>query len=460
MTKRPGVADRRGRSIALPPSRIGRLLVALRESVGRRALNPNADPRFRKEAQRLKRVGLSRSEVPDWVQNVTGEPIEPEHLRRIETSRSRNPSREVLERLLTAYGLSEQEVRAVLDDPNLNAVAGANPHLIAGWRMRNLAIGEFGPTIADALRVGDHVSTWLEVEKAASDGFAPGEINVVVEASEVEPPGDFRNLADQALAQNEQKKAEGIRGWTDNQTYCLLSANRMAEPSKDEPDFAVQSIVTDIGKDVEERPQLTLRLQHSWYRYNVIAKQAAGAGHRWRALQEATIPLKPVPFLASGVGVCINVVCDSARSVVIGQRSFDETFRKGEYDIAVVEGIRPSAEGAGSTTVTDAAYRALSEELGVNKNILKRPVEDIIKRLVIFEFGCDLEFYQFNFLAFAEVNLDFDTLYGAWQKAKDRKENQTLHKIPFDEDSVKTFIAERPIWSSGAACALRTFDYF
>jgi hypothetical protein len=58
MPKRPWVADRRGRSIALPPSRIGRLLVALRESVGRRALNPDSDPRFRKVAQRLKRVGL------------------------------------------------------------------------------------------------------------------------------------------------------------------------------------------------------------------------------------------------------------------------------------------------------------------------------------------------------------------------------------------------------------------
>ncbi|MCK1385984.1 helix-turn-helix domain-containing protein [Bradyrhizobium sp. 21] len=436
------------------------MLVALRESVGRRVLNLEADPRFREEAQKLGKLGLTRAEVPDWVLKVTGYQLNTDHLRNVETSRSRNPSPALIKALLTAYGLSVHEVRAVLDDPNLNAVSGANPHLIAGWRMRNLAIGEFGPAIGDALRVGDQVSTWLEVEKAASGGFMPGEINVVVEASEVAPPDDFKNLANQALAQNEQKKADGVRGWTDNPTFCLLSAKGMPGVSRDEPDFAVRSIVTDLGKDVEERPHLTLRLQHSWYRYNVIAKQAAGAGHRWRTLQEATIPLKPVAFLASGIGVCVNVICDDAKSIVIGQRSFDETFRKGEYDIAVVEGIRPGAEGAGSTTIHDAAYRALSEELGVNRSILKRPLEDIIKRLVIFEFGCDLEFYQFNFLAFAEVDLDFDTLYGAWQKAKDRKENQTLHKVSFDEGSVKRFIAERPIWSSGAACALRTFDYF
>lgn len=458
--QQPGKADRRGRLIRRPPSRIGRLLVALRESVGTRKLNPAASHEFRKAAQKLKRLGLARNEVPDWVQEVTGEPISREYVRRIETSGTRIPSPEILERLLNAYGLSRPEIDAIVADPNLNAAAGTNPHLMAAWRMRNLAIGEFGPTITNAMPVGDYVSTWVEVEKASEGGFSPVEINVIVESSEIRPPDDFAKLANDALAENEKKKAQGIRGWSDNQTFCLLTADRKSAVLVDEPDVAAKSIVTEIGKDADERTSITLRLQHSWYRYNVIAKQAAGAGHRWRALQEATVPLTPVPHLASGVGVCVNVICDDARSMVVGQRSNDETFRKNEYDVAVVEGIRPTAEGAGQTAIMDAAYRALSEELGVNKKVLDRSIEDIVKRLVIFEFGCDLEFYQFNFLAFAEVNLDFPTLYRAWQKAKDRKENQTLHTIPFTRESVDDFVTKNPIWSSGAACALRTFDYF
>ncbi|MGJ5208618.1 helix-turn-helix domain-containing protein [Bradyrhizobium sp. HKCCYLR20261] len=458
MAKRQNVADRRGRSIALPPSRIGRLLVALRESVGKRSLNPHAHPEFRKRVHTLKRLGLSRIEASDWIQAIHGHQISPDQLRRIETGTGHRPSQEALRAILTAYGLSAEEVNAVVEDPNLTSMLGANPHLMAAWRMRNLALGEFGPTITEALRVDDFVSTWIEMEKAASGGFRDGEIVVIVDHSIVEPPEDFEKLAKAAADQNAQKIAEGIRGWTDNPTFCLLSVN---EPQDgDQLDYAIRSITSEIGADAEERPQITLRLQHSWYRYNVIAKQAAGAAHRWRALQEATIPLKPEPYLASGIGVCINVICDGGRSIVIGQRSFDETFRKGELDIAVVEGIRPSAEGAGSTTITDAAYRALSEELGVNKKILKRSIDEIVKRLVIFEFGCDLEYYQFNFLAFAEVDLDFETLFHAWQKAKDRKENQTLHRIAFDEAEVRDFATKNPIWSSGIACALRTFDYY
>lgn len=438
-----GPKERRGRAIKRPPSRIGRLLVALRESVGRRVLDSNADPAFIKKARTLKHAGISRREAVIWVYEITGYQVNEEDIRRAEVGSQIKSPEKLLKWLLTAYGLTTEEVSEILSDANLNSIGGANPHLLASWRMRNLAFGEFGPTIHDAFRVGDYVSTWVESEKASSGGFKATEIITHIEADEADKPPLFEKLASDALAQNELRKQKGIRGWSDNKTLCLAA------------------ITDHIADDEEERRSISLHFQQSHYRYNVIAKQEAGAEFRWRALQESRFPIQPVPYLASGVGICINVICDDGKSIIVGQRSNDETFRKGEFDIAVVEGIRPSGDVVnGNIDITSVAHRALSEELGLNKAVKDKSVEELIERLVIFEFGCDLEFYQWNFLAFAEVKLDFETIYSAWQKAKDRKENQTLRKIPFNRDEVERFVQERAIWSAGMACALRSFDYY
>lgn len=193
----------------------------------------------------------------------------------------------------------------------------------------------------------------------------------------------------------------------------------------------------------------------------MVAKQEGGAAFRAKALQEATWPLKPVDYLASGVGICINLICNEGRSMVVGRRGNDETFRKGEYDIAVVEGIRPTSNIInGRIDIVGVAKRALIEELGLDRVAPNEDLDAVIERLCIFELGCDLEYYQWNFLAFAKVNLTFDEIYSGWQKAMDRKENQTILAIDFNNSSVLDFISTQRIWSSGAACALRTFDYY
>lgn len=464
--------ERRGRSIKRPPSRLGRLLVALRGSVGKRRLDASADPKFQEKVRQLKGNGLSRSEAVEWVQDITGTTCNEEDIRRIEVGGKITPSRSLLGNLLRTYGLSKEEIELVLSDPNLNGLGGANPHLLSAWRMRNLALGEFGPAISEALRVGEFISTWVESEKASPSGFMQDEIVAKIVPGEVDRPPLFEKLAKDALLQNEAKKANGIKGWSDNKTLCLSAVNNGGQP---EDELFLRSFTESIADDEEERRSLSLQFQASSYRYNVIAKQEAGAEFRWAALQESRFPIQPVPFLASGVGVCVNVVCDGGRSIVIGQRSEDETFRKNEYDAAVVEGIRPTSDVQdGAIDIHQVVRRALSEELGLSRaklegieglstadrEIVALEGDTFLKRQVIFEFGCDLEFYQWNFLAFVETPLSFDAIYSAWQKAKDRKENQTIQRIPFDRKSATAFIQEKPIWSSGMACIMRTFDYW
>ena len=82
-----------------------------------------------------------------------------------------------------------------------------------------------------------------------------------------------------------------------------------------------------------------------------------------------------------------------------------------------------------------------------------------MEKLCIFELGCDLEYYQWNFLAFAVVDASFDEIFQAWLKAKDRKESQTLRRCDYNKDAVLDLVQRVPFWSSGMACALRTFDY-
>lgn len=444
-TTRFSRTDNKGREIKRPPTRLGRFLVAMRKSIGARALSLDAHPNFIDKITSTGLSSLSRRDAADWVLDITKTTVSEETIRRIENGQDiKTPTAPLIRNLCTAYGLSKSVADLVAADPNLNTAPGANPHLLAKWRMANLAVGELGPAALNGTRVGEYVTSWVEVEKGSTGGFHDSEVKIVLDNIEVSPPAVFRKLASEVSEQNIRRKANGVRGWSDNESLALAA------------------ITNEIADDEEERRSITLHLEKSWYRYVVVAKES-GAAFRWDALQEATSPLRPVSFLASGIGICINVIVfdgQGNRWVVLGQRSDDETFRKGEFDVAVVEGLRPSADvHDGKISLFAAAHRALDEELGLSHAIRGKSIEDNVRRLVIFEIGCDLEYYQWNFLAFAELNLSFEELYAGWQKAKDRNENRSLHIVPFDEARLSAIFTSRPVWSSGMACALRTFDY-
>ena len=162
--------DPRSADIDRPPSRLGRLLLALRETVGRRGMAPGADPEFRKLCAETKPERLSRSMAAEWALKIAGIQVSEKQIQRVETGERRTHEIAQLRGLLRSYGLGVDEIEAVVGDPELNRTGG-NPHLIADWRLRGLAVYEFGPLINEALKIGDRCSTWLEVEKAGSGGY-------------------------------------------------------------------------------------------------------------------------------------------------------------------------------------------------------------------------------------------------------------------------------------------------
>lgn len=480
------MAKAKGRPSRTPPTRLGRLMQALRVSVRERRSALEEKPSYQKLVSTLKSgrptyLDIDAGELRELIQRIEiGEKpisrelaailvrcvsdyrVSPETIKRIEVGGGIDaPRKELLKAMFSAYGLSDGEAEEVAQNQS-SGDNNPNPHLHpAAGAGAILAMAEFGRQITNAERIGrDHMTSWVEVRKADDGGFHLNEVEVLVEDEEVDPPKKFKRLATLAAQQNEERRKEGAGGvWSDNPTLCLAHIKQVG--SVEEFEVRPAAVVDRIAPDREERLTMTLHLKRSSYRYNVIAKQEAGALDRWNALQNMTFPPKPVPHLASGVGICINVVCDNGNSVVIGQRSLNETFRKGEYDVAVVEGIRPTSDVTeGRIDIQSVAKRALMEELGFARGQPPEAWSSLLNRLVIFEFGVDLEYYQWNFLAFADTKLTFAEVDSMWRKAKDRKENSCLLAVPNKPAHLTKFFMERPIWSAGMACAQRTFDYW
>jgi hypothetical protein len=433
-----------------PPTAFGRFVAAMRSEAYRRIAS---DPSKRAlkgyilpGKSRLSREDVAAIAAADSTNG--GSEITPETIRNYEYGRTKTPSPQRCLELLTALQLTADEIASVMPAFYGRGPTSYNPHLVSPEH-RLLMHGEFGPLIDQTTVVGGWHTTWVEGEKASSGGFQDDEIVAFFLDAPIEEhcrhPSfrRFGRIADEALRANQARMEKGVRGWTNNPTLCL------------------DSIVSRLKPDAEERTCITLRFLRSQYKYNVAAKADQGAEFRWAAVQESSFPPQPVNYLASGVGVCINVICDSGRHMVVGQRSDQETFRKGERDVAVVEGIRPTADiRGGRVDIRHACMRALNEELGLDQLARGKDAKDFTDRLCLFEFGLDLKYYQWNFLAFADVRLTFPQILDAWRKAKDRKENQRLDVVEFNRQSCIAYLTNNPFWSCGMACAIRTFDYY
>lgn len=435
---------RPGRPARMPATPLGKMLYGMRTSVHLRRNSEGADPFFRRKiAAHPHNRGLTRLEALEWLDEWrdsrgSGERIERisvEILRHWENEAKKPPGANALEDLLAVYGFSPDDYD-YLRNRFIKRRFGSNPHLI-DWNRRHMLVGECGANIDSAYKIGAFATTWREVEKSRTGGYRTDEVEIRVEDKEIVPPQAFVSIADRLKQANEVHAAGNERGvWEDNETLCLVA------------------LAGRFGSAREERRKIALHMRKSWYRYNVVAKSKSGSQFRFEALQNSSSPPAPVPHLASGVGISVGLICDGGSSFVVGQRSEEETFRKGEYDVAATEGMNyyKDLRGESRIDVWNFARRAITEEMG-------RPAADAVRRLVVFEFGCDLEYYQWNFLAFAEVDLPFEKVYESWQSAEDTSENVRVFKIPCVKNSIENFVVANPIWSTGAACALRMFDH-
>ena len=127
--------------------------------------------------------------------------------------------------------------------------------------------------------------------------------------------------------------------------------------------------------------------------------------------------IKPVPFLANGVGVVLLAFTDDEK-VILTRRRDSSRARPGQRDVSVVEGIHAihDASGTNRVDVYLTAIRACREELGVS--VTSNDVQ-------LLGFGVDMKYYQWNFFGIVELGCPSNEAMELHAvNAKDRWEGQ------------------------------------
>lgn len=296
----------------------------------------------------------------------------------------------------------------------------------------NILKNEFGPAIDQALRLGKKVTTWVNRDFTPVR-YKPENIRARLLDISVEDllPRDFKLARDNVVAENTRKLNRGENGFADNETVAFTK------------------LALNMAEDVYESPILDMEFRRSRYANNKTAKDKEGAIVRSNALKNFHYDDQPITFLSSGVGLALLLFTDGGKSIILTQRSRYETFRSLEFDVSVVEGIKPSDDCVnGKIDFYGAAVRGFKEELNVDLN-----KEDIN----LFSFGVDLEYYQWNMLGCATTSLSSEEVINLWHGAKDRKESADVFAVEANPYAVLSFCLENKIWSSGIASIYYSF---
>ncbi len=167
------------------------------------------------------------------------------------------------------------------------------------------------------------------------------------------------------------------------------------------------------------------------------------------ASREALI--KPIPFLANGIGVSLLLFTDDGQ-VILTRRRPTARARPNERDVSVTEGLHSELDRSESTSldVYACAARGCEEELGV-----RVAIHDI----QILAFAVDLQYYQWNFIGLVEAPysaaeiLELHALH-----ARDRWESH-LEAVPADPGAVFQRFRQDGVWDLGLVTAYLSFCY-
>ena len=349
--------------------------------------------------------------------------------------------------VLRGVGFSAEQARRILSLYNSTESdshgSGQNPNIIHS-KDRDVLAGSYGDFAYQRMYNvdADHIAPWVSCVLSDKGGFNEDEIFFRID----------KNKSVELTEELEEFASKKRNEWAE-----ARAANRRAPFNG--PTLALENYFVDSTQEENsgERNVIRLNLIKSDYANNVAAKNSPEAEEvKWRHLSSLAPggEFQPLACLASGIGIAVNVFCEGGRRAVLGQRSNLETFRSSEFDVAVVEGIRPDFNHYGETedakfiSVHDAMWRGLEEELGLQEDSAG------VLEASIFEFGCDLKFYQWNFLASVTLDLSFEEIERRWQRAKSRRENNFITAIEAERAPALEFVTHNPMWACGVACLL------
>lgn len=278
----------------------------------------------------------------------------------------------------------------------------------------------------NCLPIGSHRTFWVMADGDGTEEYL--ESNLII-----------RSLA------TEMSLREEFRPHYDRVAEALRSAKRQNGPL-----FAMRGYLPFRSEDGVERLCAELTFEPCSY-FDFITTCIANetAEERGKILSAWNPTSQPLPDFPNGVGICMCLIT-SDKQWVFSRRSDNPTHvspRRGEWDVAVVEGLNPTRSkltSSGSMSHLHEARAGLKEELG----LLKCADEDIH----VLGFGVDLEYYQWNLIGYATSNLTAEEIrQSRLRHAKDRNEISEFGIVDANPKAIFEFLADKRIWSSGLA---------
>ena len=335
----------------------------------------------------------------------------------IRDGRTPSPRKETLEKLSSALGVTYE---SLLSDPN--------PHIYDGTNRSYTS--EYGPSASSALRFGNFRTLYLCYDVLESSAYDPENLLIRIARGKIPVSDKFEAVRKAMASENKKrrKKGDGKKTWWDG------------------PALALKSFQIEMTEDGVEEKNIKLNVVKSSYSYSVAAKSDGLSLLRKSALKRFHFLDQPIPWLTFGLGVSGVVFINGGSHFLACKRSQLETHRSGEYDVSFAEGILAAKDCTDKNKNLLSPYktatRAVKEELGIT------PRERDIQ---IFSFGCDLEYYQWGYMADITTDLSFDEAHLCWQSSKDRFETSELFQVEATPEAAASYISQNPIWSFGVA---------
>jgi hypothetical protein len=309
------------------------------------------------------------------------------------------------------------------------------------WRLRQHGEREIARaanmpvTFGDTFSFGSLKTTIFLVDGNGETPFRRSNIKILLSQDPVEFPEELRTFKHEVELRERRKKRAG-------QQHLWNGAN-----------YAVRSCaVTRTG--LTEESEMRLGLQPSDYYNFLAAKESLDTviPKYGKTVREYYLdPFywnRPVPFLSSSFGVNVTLITADDQLVVC-KRSELVGSRPLEYTVSANEGLSRGIDDAGGNPpdLYECGYRALREELGIEK--------DEVDRLDILAFIIDLQWHQWGCLGTASLGeLTYPELRNRYNRApKDKFENIELDHVVFAPKPVAQYVLDRSRrdqWYGGA----------
>lgn len=290
-------------------------------------------------------------------------------------------------------------------------------------------IKEYGPSAKSGLKFGGFRTHWLNYDLCGGSEYGLENVTGLVSDRMPNFPPKFLQYRDIIVEKNNS----------------LIGTQRDGQAFFDGPSFCLSHYSINHTADGHEEKSVSVEFLRSRYANNVTAKSGTASTLRKKALQSFEFLDQPIEWLASGVGVAVVVFCDAGERIIICRRSDRERFRSRQFDVSVVEGINPIKDirsESETVYVYDAVRRGVEAELGF---------EVRAEQVKVIGFGLDLEYYQWNFIAYVETDLSFSEIEMYWQGAEEKFETMELSSVSSSPKAAAKFAASNPIWSCGLA---------